>query len=301
MVELSRRGLILGGAASIAGAAALPLFGPPLAANAAAEYLECTFSGLPGGDTLTFTNYGVDRVMATWTRDGQILEQNRLDWKGDGTDLRWWNRDPHQGRVLPSYPIDPQTGIFSEARGDEQYRINVNGFGIIVMRGAGQIVRFQVVGNNGRHHYGEAPRNGSPAAVSRLLDTFIDQTHTLNNQFTAYQTAVRQYVGIGMASLATGIALLVVNGANPVAAIAFVATVTAVGINGIANIRNAQNAYMGTYNNMITTFNRITEALGFGAVDIPYFNIGAVTWNNAAQQRRPSPSYVLFPASGSNG
>ncbi|MBF4462915.1 MULTISPECIES: hypothetical protein [unclassified Rathayibacter] len=295
---LSRRGLILGGAATAAGVGATA-FAPP--AFAAAEYLECTFSGLPGGDTLTVTNYGFNRAMTTWTRDGQILEQNRLDWGDSGDNTRWWNRDPHEGRVLQTYPINPQVGIFGQTGTDEQYRINVNGFGIVVFRGPGQVVRFQVLGNNGRHHFGEVPRSSSPAAVTSLLSTFIDQAHTLSTQFANYQNAVRQYTGGALVALGTGIALLVVNGANPLAAIAFVAAVTVAGVNGIAGIRNAQNTYMGTYNAMITTFNRLSEALGVPAADIPYYNVGAVTWNQAAQQARPTPTYVLFPASGSNG
>lgn len=302
MMKMSRRGLIKGGATAIVGAAALPLW-EIIPVNAADLYMEYTLEGLPDGGRLVVWNYGNNRVMATFvSRDGHIQQQDRLDWTGrSGEGERWWTREPRHGRVLQNQPINPQVGIFGQTGNNEQYRINVNGFGVVVFRGPGQLTRLQVVGYGGRHHYAEIPVNSASSAARSLVNTFIDQTHTLNNQFAAYRTAVAQYAAGAAAALATGLALLIVNGGNPVAAIGFVAAVTGAGVAAIGNIRNAQNTYMTTYNNMINTFNRLSHEIGIGALDIPLYNVGAVTWNRAAQQARANPSYVLFPAHGSNG
>ncbi|MBC3763657.1 hypothetical protein ACUN7V_06995 [Quadrisphaera oryzae] len=291
MVELNRRHLLLGGVASVAGAGALPLLSAAPAA-ADARWAQVTFSGVPGGgDLVTF--YGAWGVLgATYAEGRTIVDQARMDVSDSG--VKYWTKSPREGRALPQQPIDTNGGIFRENNPYEHYRINVAGFGVVAYGDPQQRIRLQVIGANGQRHEADFARWNNPGNVQSLLNTFVDQTNTLNLQYQNYRNGVRQYVGGFAPAVVTGIGALIVTGANPLTIIGLIAAAATGGIAAIGNIANLQNTYLTTYNQMIETFERLFAAIDLDGADVARYNVGGVRWNNVNRQLVSRPEFTVI-------
>jgi len=295
MVDLSRRHVLLGGAASLAGVAAVPALSAAPAFAANEGWPQLTFSGIPGGGELVTYAGPFGILAATYTSGSSIVDQARLDYTSTG--VKYWTKTPREGRALPQAPIDHNVGIFGQASPYEHYRVNAAGFGIVVFDAAQQRIRYQVIGANGQRHYGEAPRYENPSTIQSLINTFVDQTNTLNLQYRNYQNGVRQYVAGFAPAVVAGITGLIVTGANPLTIVALVGAAATGGIAAIGNIANLQNTYLTTYNQMIETFERLTVAYGLEPENIARYNVGGVRWNNVDRRLVRQPEYAVIQVS----
>lgn len=293
MLELNRRHLLLGGAASLAGAATIPLLQARPALASDVKWRQVHFEGLPGGDALTTVSAGPFGLYgATYTSGGDIVAQARMDTPSQG--VKYWTNIPHHGRVTPQQPIDPRTGIFSQPDSYEHYRIHVAGFGVVVYDAAAQRIRYQVIGANGQRHWGDLRRYDNPSNLQALVNTFVDQANTLNQQYQTFWNQARQY-GLGFAPAVTaGITGLIVTGANPLTIVGLIAAAVTGGITLVGNLANAQNAYLTTMNQMIETFERMTVAFGLEPVNIARYNVGGVRWNRAWVEYVDRPTYAVI-------
>lgn len=290
MVELNRRHLLLG-ATSLAGAAAVPVLSATPALAGTPQFREVILYGTPGGDTLTTYNDGRGKFSATYSnRSAGITAQALLKIPYDT--VSYYTNFPGRGRMLQTDPVDPRVGIFGQATNREQYRVAVAGYGIVVFNGAQQRIRFQVMGANGRRHWGEYARWNNPGEIQAVINTFVDQTNTLNQQYRAFWNLAAQY-GVGFVPGAVaGIAGIIVAGANPLTIIGLIAAAATVGNNLIFNLVNAYNQYLTTMNQLIETFNRIAVAIGLPAPDIALYNVGGVRYNMAQVRYLPRPTFT---------
>lgn len=295
MLELNRRHLLLGGLASVAGAATVPLLSTSPAFAADYEWPQVTFTGIPGGGDLVTTAGPFGILGATYANGGSVVDQARLDYTSSS--VKYWTKTPREGRAVPQQPLAPGTGIFSENSPYEHYRVEVSGFGIVVYGDPQQRIRLQVIGSNGQRHEADLTRWNNPSNVQSLINTFVDQTNTLNLQWQNYRNGVRQYVGGFAPAVVTGIGALIVTGANPLTIIGLIAAAATGGIAAIGNIANLQNTYQTTFNQLIETFERLFVAIDLDGVNIARYNVGGVRWNNVNRQlvRQPEFSVISVP------